>query len=98
MNCWWLGILAPGPINISPACLITSGINPFNTPAKTPQQTIQFLYKNVVAALADADLRERLEKEGSELLGSSPKEFGAHIVNEVQMWGRVIREAGIQAN
>jgi tripartite-type tricarboxylate transporter receptor subunit TctC len=67
-------------------------------PAKTPQQTIQFLYKNVVAALADADLRERLEKEGSELLGSSPKEFGAHIVNEVQMWGRVIREAGIQAN
>lgn len=67
-------------------------------PAKTPQPVIQFLYKNVVAALADAELRERLEKEGSELLGSTPREFGTHIVNEVQMWGRVIREAGIQAN
>ncbi len=67
-------------------------------PAKTPQPTIQFLYKNVVAALADAELRERLEKEGSELLGSTPKEFGVHIVSEVQMWGKVIREAGIQAN
>ena len=67
-------------------------------PARTPQTTVQFLYKNVVAVLADADLRERLEKEGSELLGSTPKEFGTHIVNEVQMWGKVIREAGIQAN
>lgn len=67
-------------------------------PARTPQTTVQFLYKNVVAVLADADLRERLEKEGSELLGNTPKEFGAHIVNEVQMWGKVIREAGIEAN
>ena len=67
-------------------------------PARTPQPVIQFLHKNVVAALADADLRDRLEKEGSEVLGSTPKEFGVHIVNEVQMWGKVIRDAGIQAN
>jgi tripartite-type tricarboxylate transporter receptor subunit TctC len=67
-------------------------------PARTPQPAIQFLYQNVVAVLADADLRDRLEKEGSELLGSTPKQFGAHIVNEVRMWGKVIREAGIQAN
>ncbi len=67
-------------------------------PARTPPQVIHFLHQNVVAILADADLRDRLEKEGSELLGSAPKEFGAHIINEVQMWGKVIREAGMQAN
>lgn len=67
-------------------------------PARTPQPVIQFLHKSVVSVLADADLRDRLEKEGSEVLGSTPKEFGVHIVNEVQMWGKVIREAGIQAN
>jgi tripartite-type tricarboxylate transporter receptor subunit TctC len=67
-------------------------------PARTPQPVIQFLYKNVVSVLTDADLRDRLEKEGSEVLGSTPKDFGAHIINEVQMWGKVIREAGIQAN
>lgn len=67
-------------------------------PARTPQPVIQFLYRNVVAILGDADLRDRLEKEGSEVLGSEPREFGKHIVNEVQMWGKVIREAGIQAN
>jgi tripartite-type tricarboxylate transporter receptor subunit TctC len=32
------------------------------------------------------------------VLGSTPKDFGAYIINEVQMWGKVIREAGIQAN
>ena len=67
-------------------------------PARTPPQVIDLLYQNVVAILGDADLRDRLEKEGSELLGSAPKEFGAHIINEVQMWGKVIREAGMQAN
>lgn len=67
-------------------------------PARTPQPVIQFLHKSVVSVLTDADLRDRLEKEGSEVLGSTPKEFGVHIVNEVQMWGKVIREAGIQAN
>ncbi len=67
-------------------------------PARTPQPVIQFLHKSVVSVLTDADLRDRLEKEGSEVLGSTPKEFGVHIVNEVQMWGKVIREAGMQAN
>jgi len=67
-------------------------------PARTPQPVIQFLNKSVVSVLTDADLRDRLEKEGSEVLGSTSKEFGVHIVNEVQMWGKVIREAGIQAN
>lgn len=67
-------------------------------PARTPQPVIQLLYKNVVAVLADAELRDRLEKEGSEVLGSAPRDFGMHIVNEVRMWGKVIREAGIKAN
>ncbi len=67
-------------------------------PVRIPQPVIQYLHKNVVSLLNDADLRDRLEKEGSEVLGSSSRDFGAHIVNEVQMWGKVIREAGIQAN
>lgn len=67
-------------------------------PARTPPATVNFLYQQVVAIIKDPEVRDRLEKEGSELLGSTPKEFGAHIVNEVQMWGKVIREAGMQAN
>lgn len=67
-------------------------------PIKVSPQVVQFLYQQVVAVIADPEVKERMEKEGSELLGSTPKEFGTHIANEVQMWGKVIREAGIQAN
>jgi len=67
-------------------------------PQQTPQPVVQFLYQQVRAIIADPEVRSRMEKEGSELVGSTPKEFGAHIKNEVQMWGKLIRETGLQAN
>ena len=59
---------------------------------------MQYLYKQVVAVIADPEVKDRLEKEGSELLGSTPREFGMHINNEVKMWGKVIRDAGLTAS
>ncbi len=67
-------------------------------PAGVSPQIVQYLYKQVVTAIAEPDMKDRLEKEGSELLGSTPKEFGTHINNEVKLWGKVIREAGLTAN
>lgn len=67
-------------------------------PIRVSPQIVQYLYKQVVAAIADPEVKDRLEKEGSELLGSTPREFGAHINSEVKKWGKVIRDAGIQAN
>ncbi|MBX3665701.1 MAG: tripartite tricarboxylate transporter substrate binding protein [Burkholderiales bacterium] len=67
-------------------------------PAKVSPQIVQYLHQQVVAVINDPEVKGRLEKEGSELLGSTPKEFGAHIVKEVQMWGKVIRDAGLQIN
>jgi tripartite-type tricarboxylate transporter receptor subunit TctC len=67
-------------------------------PVRVSPQIVQYLYKQVVATIADPEVKDRLEKEGSELLGSTPREFGVHINNEVKKWGKVIREAGIQAN
>lgn len=67
-------------------------------PVQTPQPVVQFLHQQVRAIIADPEVRSRMEKEGSELVGSTPKEFGGHIKNEVQMWGKLIRETGIQSN
>jgi tripartite-type tricarboxylate transporter receptor subunit TctC len=67
-------------------------------PARVSPQIVQYLYKQVVIAIAEPDMKDRLEKEGSELLGSTPKEFGLHINKEVKMWGKVIRDAGLTAN
>ncbi len=67
-------------------------------PLRTPQPVVQFLYQQVKSIVADADVRARMEKEGSELVGNTPKEFGVHIQNEVKMWGKLIRDTGIQTN
>lgn len=64
-------------------------------PARVSPQTVQYLQQEVVAAIGDADLRKRLEGEGAELVGSTPKEFRAHILHEVKTWGEVIRTAGL---
>lgn len=67
-------------------------------PLQTAQPVVQFLHQQVKAIIVDPEVRSRMEKEGSELVGSTPKEFGAHIRNEVQMWGKLIRDTGLQAN
>jgi len=64
-------------------------------PARLSPQTVQFLHKEVVAVINDKDLRKRLEGEGAELVGSTPKEFRAHILHEIKTWGQVIRTAGL---
>ncbi len=67
-------------------------------PLQTPQPVVQFLHQQVKAIIADPEVRSRMEKEGSELVGNTPKEFGVHIQNEVRMWGKLIRDTGIQTN
>jgi tripartite-type tricarboxylate transporter receptor subunit TctC len=67
-------------------------------PIRVSPQIVQYLHKQVVAVITEPDMKDRLEKEGSELFGSTPREFGLHIKNEVKMWGQVIRAAGITAN
>lgn len=43
------------------------------------------------------DVRKRLVAEGSEAVGTSPAQFGAHIRAERERWTNVIQQAGIRA-
>lgn len=67
-------------------------------PAKTPASVIQLLHREVGQILKEESVRARLEKEGSDVVWSSPQDFRMYILKEVKLWGKVIREAGIQAN
>lgn len=67
-------------------------------PAKTPASVIQLLHREIGQILKEESVRARLEKEGSDVVWSSPQEFRNYILQEVKLWGKVIREAGIQAN
>ena len=67
-------------------------------PARTPREVVTKLSREIVAILAQPEMRERLSKEGAEPIGSSPEEFGAYMKAEIAKWGKVIRAAKIQAN
>ncbi len=65
---------------------------------KTPRELVVRLNQEIVKALGDPDVKQRLTQLGAELVGSSPDDFDKFIREQMQKWGRVIKEAGIQPN
>jgi len=65
-------------------------------PAGTPPAVIAKLNAEVVRALKDPALRQRLATLGAEPAGSSPEELARFVRAEYDKWGQVVREAGIR--
>ena len=65
-------------------------------PAATPGPLLLKLNKDVVAVLADRDLRKRASDLGAELAGGSPEEFARFIRADQAKWSKLMREAGIK--
>jgi tripartite-type tricarboxylate transporter receptor subunit TctC len=61
-------------------------------PAKTPDAAIAKLNAAAVRALADAEVRQRLEGLGMEVVGSSAAEFRTQYLAELDRWSRVVRK------
>mgnify|MGYP003344757831 CR=1 FL=1 len=66
-------------------------------PAKTPRPIIEKLNKEIVRILHSSDIQSKLAADGSEPVGNTPEQFGAHIKSEVAKWAKVVREANIRA-
>jgi tripartite-type tricarboxylate transporter receptor subunit TctC len=66
-------------------------------PAKTPPAIIDKLNAEIIRGLKSPDVQNKLAADGSEAVGSTPAEFGAHIKSEVAKWARITKEAGIKA-
>jgi len=65
-------------------------------PAGTPAEIVARIHAEVVAALSTPEVREKLAADGADPIGSTPAEFSAVIRNELEKWGRVARQAGIE--
>ncbi len=65
-------------------------------PAKTPPAIIAKLNAALRAALADADVKQKLVKTGAVPTPSTPEEFARFLRDELARWGKVIREKGIK--
>jgi len=65
-------------------------------PAKTPKTITAALNREIVAGLQGPDVKERLAKEGSMVVGSTPEGLTQHLATEIAKWERVTRAAGIK--
>jgi len=65
-------------------------------PAKTPKTITGLLNREIVALLQAPDVKERLAKEGSTVVASTPDELTDHLRSEISKWEKVTRNAGIR--
>jgi len=65
-------------------------------PARTPKETVARLNMAMNAAMQQDDVRARLSGAGIELQGGTPGQFGDVIKAEVEKWGRIVKQAGIE--
>jgi tripartite-type tricarboxylate transporter receptor subunit TctC len=66
-------------------------------PAGTPRAVIDKLQQEIAKILQLPEMKEKLVLDGSEPVGNTAAQFGAHIRAEVEKWRKLIREAGITA-
>jgi len=69
----------------------------FFAPAGADAKIIEKLNAEIVKALKLPDVVERLEKQGgNEIVGGTPADFAELIADDLRMYSRLIREAGIK--
>jgi len=92
--------LAPGLPTISAAGLTgyeAGSMYGFFAPARTPKAIVTRLSEEIIRVLNRAEVKERHFNAGAEIVGSTPEQFAAVISADFSRTGKVIREAGIQA-
>ena len=64
-------------------------------PPKLSPDIVSRMNREVNAAIARADVRDKIEKLGFDLAGSTPEEMAAFLQDQLSAWGRAFREAGM---
>jgi tripartite-type tricarboxylate transporter receptor subunit TctC len=63
-------------------------------PARTAASIVRKVNEDAGTALADADVRLRLESQGFDVIGGSPQEFSRYMKSEIARWAKVIKTSG----
>jgi tripartite-type tricarboxylate transporter receptor subunit TctC len=67
-------------------------------PAGIPKAVLSRLHRDIMKAMATADVRERLAAIAMEPVGNTPEAFAAQVTADVARWAAVIRDAGIKVD
>jgi tripartite-type tricarboxylate transporter receptor subunit TctC len=65
-------------------------------PASTPPQIVNAVNALFVKAIRSPDVAARLKSDGTEIVGSSPAEFGAYLKGQIERWAHVVEVSGIK--
>jgi tripartite-type tricarboxylate transporter receptor subunit TctC len=63
-------------------------------PVGTPPAIVARLNTEIVKVLRAPQLRERLAREGVDVVGNSPGEFAQFIRSEMDQWAKAVKESG----
>jgi tripartite-type tricarboxylate transporter receptor subunit TctC len=65
-------------------------------PAKTPTSVVELLNREIVRIVRSAEFRARMEVLGSDVVGSTPAEWGRFIADEITKWSGIAKAAGLK--
>jgi tripartite-type tricarboxylate transporter receptor subunit TctC len=65
-------------------------------PTGTPRALVMRVNVDVHAVVNDPAMKEQFISRGLEIALSTPEEFARYIRSEIERWGKVVRDAGIQ--
>ena len=102
-----LGVASAAPSAIYPEArplreqglpnVVAGGWYGFMVPGATPRPVVERLQAEVLRALDDPGIRDKLLAQGLEPYGAPAAAFAQFIEEESRRWGEVIRKAGIKA-
>ncbi|QHE85602.1 Bug family tripartite tricarboxylate transporter substrate binding protein [Hydrogenophaga sp. BPS33] len=75
---------------------IASSWNALAVPSKTPRAVVERLNKEIVTAVADPGVREKLRNLNIDARSSTPEQNAALLASDIRRWSGVIERAKIQ--
>jgi tripartite-type tricarboxylate transporter receptor subunit TctC len=66
-------------------------------PARLPPAVLARLNRDIVRVLQGPEVKDRLLAQGVEAVGSTPEQYAAHLREELERYGRVVKTSGIGA-
>jgi tripartite-type tricarboxylate transporter receptor subunit TctC len=67
-------------------------------PAGTPKPILDKISKDIASVLEMADVKEKLEVQGSIPAPTTPEQFDAMIKGDTERYGKIMRDAGVGTN
>jgi len=67
-------------------------------PAGTPKEIIAKLHEGTVKILKMPDVEQKMQALGSDIIASTPEQFGEYIKSETSKWAKVVKESGATVN